>query len=155
MARKALTNINIQAEDALKHRIKAKHDKEGQIYVDGETLEPIIFHPLTLKRRKTFLNPNIERRRVIHLHAETHQLDDPDYRVIATNDVEDMFKMKDFNEATDQHYVCKRSAAVDGCTEVFSIHQETNNSEIKCNICDATFTKTSNLKKHLLNKHNK
>ena len=104
---KALTNVNMQAKDALKHKKKAKKDKIGKIYVDGETLEPII------KRKKSVLNPNIKRRKVIHLHPETHRLDDPDYRVIATNDVEEMFKLEDFNEATDQHYVCKPSAAVD------------------------------------------
>ena len=101
---KVLANVNTQAKDALEKKKKAKL---GKIYVDGETLEPII------KKKKSVLNPNIKRRKVIHLHPEPHRLDDPDYRVVATNDVEEKFRMTDFNEVTDQHYVCKPSAAVD------------------------------------------
>merc|ERR1719470_192856 len=97
---KVLANLNAQAKDNLKKKEKAK---PGKIYVDGETLT---------KKKKNVLNPNIERRKVIHLHAETHRLDDPDYRVVATNDVEEEFRMEDFDEATDQHYLCKPSAAV-------------------------------------------
>ena len=100
---KVLANLNTQAKSELKKKKKAK---PGKIYVDGETLEPIT------KKKKNVLNPNIKRRKVIHLHAETHRLDDPDYRVVATNDVEEQFRMEDFDEATDQHYVCKPSAAV-------------------------------------------
>ena len=101
---KVLADGNTQAKDALK---KKKKVKQAKIYVDGETLEPIT------KKKKDVLNPNIERRKVIHLHAETHRLDDPDYRVIATNDVAEEFKMDDFDEATDQHYVCKSSVSVE------------------------------------------
>merc|ERR1719341_409870 len=55
------------------------------------------------------MNPKIERRKVIHLHAETHSLGDPDYVVVATNDIEEEFRMENFDKETNQHYVCKAS----------------------------------------------
>ena len=100
---KTINNLNTYGKDVLKPKKKAKAVK---VYVDGETLEPII------KKKKSVLNPNISRRKVIHLHPEVHNLDDPDYRIIATNDVDEMFKMEDFDADSDQHFVCTPSAAV-------------------------------------------
>ena len=99
---KVVTDNSLADKDTLK---KKKKTKPAKIYVDGESLEPIT------KKKKDVLNSNIERRKIIHLHPETHSLDDPDYRVVASNDIQEEFMMEDFDEETDQHYVCRHSTA--------------------------------------------
>ena len=98
-----IVHIKTHSDKSQEVKSLAANVDTDQIYVDGETLEPII------KEKKHRMNPHIDRRKVIHLHAETHRLDDPDYVVVATNDVEEEFRMDDFDEATNQHYVCKSS----------------------------------------------
>ena len=103
---KQFNNGYNDTKDEVRRKKKAKPESR-KIYVDGETLEPII------KKKKNAVNQNIERRKVIHLHPEEHDLNDPDYRVIATNDVDDEFKMKDFDEEVCQHYICVPSEKKD------------------------------------------
>lgn len=51
----------------------------------------------------------VGRRKVIHYEHGPHALDDPDYRVYETNDIDPHLKLQDFDESRDKHYVCAGS----------------------------------------------